>query len=248
MPLVLVGLAVLLLGVPAGKRALLFGTPPIFIVTVAGGVALVMNLVFAMRPGCSGNYLFETWVAGMTLTGLIQRHAVTDLEQFTKPIHRFALAGFICLLLLSSLDSVLPLFRPPAPGDMIAQEMTARLPPPNYSEQLLEDLRNSPRPIFCDDMVPSFTYSPASFLVRQALGSDSSEIPVIDHTVYWDAWRAGRLSKPDIQERIKQREYATIWLYGEHSTWEQFVKEAGYEAVKQDGIFKQYRRPSGRGP
>jgi hypothetical protein len=147
--------------------------------------------------------------------------------------------------------AIVPLFLPGEKnlaGQGLA-DMTLRLLPPPAASQLLEDLRRSPGPIFFDDMARSITYIPPSFLTRQALGSGAAAIPVIEHTVYWDAGRAtssrwphGRLSQPDIEERIRQQQYSDIWVLAQDSTWEPFVKEANYEAVKEDSGFRHYRR------
>jgi hypothetical protein len=270
-PLLLVGVVLVLMCLPAGQRASLFRTRPVFVLSIAGGVTLVMNLVFVQRLGSWGNYLFETWVAGMALSGLIQRQVASALQEgsgqsapegLSLPASAVGLqerdrvgpvARLTSLLLVCCVVSTVPLFRQPLPGETVVSEgMTARLPPPAYSEELLEDLRRSPGPIFCDDMVPFITCTPPSFLVRQALGSHAAGVPIIEHTVYWDAeratsarWPNGRLSHPNVEERIKLHQYGSIWLYTEHSTWEPVVKAAGYEVVKEDGMFRQYRYRSG---
>src|SRR5262249_23305694 len=117
--------------------------------------------------------------------------------------------------------------------DTAAVELMVRLPHQPYSESLLDDVRTSPRPILVDD--PG--------LVRVALGKESDDVPVVDHTIYWDARTAGKLSHPDINAKIAAHEYVNIWLYRHNSWWEPEVKKAGYVAFKEDGAFRQYRRP-----
>jgi hypothetical protein len=251
MPLLLAGVVLVFVGLPAASRADLFRSRPVFILSAAFGVALVMNPLFAQRLGSWGNYLFETWVGGMALTGLIQQRVTAGPYEDAAGKSVARLTG---LLLACAVGAIVPLFLPGEKG-LAGQglaDMTARLPPlPAGPTRLLEDLRRSPGPIFFDDMVRSITYTPPSFLVRQALGRDAAAIPVIEHTVYWDAeratssrWPYGRLSRPDIEERIRQQQYADIWVLAEDSIWEPFVKEAGYEVVKEEAGCRQYRRPS----
>ena len=80
--------------------------------------------------------------------------------------------------------------------------------------------------------------------MRQALGAEAAGLPVIDHTIYWDAQRAGRLSQPDVAGRILNREYVHLWLYIRGSEWEKdrWVEQAGYVPVWDDGTIRQYRR------
>src|SRR5262249_46353865 len=154
-----------------------------------GVVTLVVNLLAARRPGSSGNYFFETWLVGMCLTGLLQRHVANSFQSFVSGTERNMFVGFSGLLLLFLVLCVAPLFQSLASKEPAAGEMVLRLPSGSapFSEQLLEDVRTSPRPIFCDDVVRSMAQPPTSFLVRQALGAESGAVPVIEHTIYQDA-------------------------------------------------------------
>jgi hypothetical protein len=209
----------------------------IFLVVVFA-VALTLNVVAARRPGGSQNYFFESWLIGMALTGLICNHAVRDAEGFASPIARM-LPAFIAVLLLGfTVQWTLPIFQPLDKPDTAPVEIMLRLPRLPYSPELLEAIRESSKPILCDD----------TFLLRQALGADTAGLPVVDHTIYWDAKRAGRLSEPDVGQRIQQREYANIWLYVRGSEWEEAVTKAGYVPVWEDGTYRQYRRAGGVSP
>jgi hypothetical protein len=230
-PLLVLGL-LLVLGMPGLSRRAMLQSRPVFFLAVVFGVVLVLNLLAARRPGGSQNYFFETWLIGLGLTGLIGQHAAGDPEAFTSRPARSLLAGSSLILLLYCIYWAVPLFSPLDKPDTQPVEIMLRLPRGPYSPELLEAVRQSPRPILCED----------SFLVRHALGPASAGVPVVDHTIYNDALEAGRLSRPDIIERIRNREYVNIWLFVRGSHWEAFVKEAGYKLVGADGDIRHYRR------
>jgi hypothetical protein len=230
-PLLLVG-PIVWLALPAAERRTVMRSRPIFRLTVVLGVTLVLNLAAARRPGSSCNYFFETWLVGMGLTGLILREAANLQEPFASPRHRLLVVGGTGHILAFAGLCLLPLFQPLDKEEGSPLDFMVRLPRAPFTAELLEAVQTSPRPIFCDD----------SFLVRQALGSESGDVPVIDHTVYWDARRAGKLSRPDVVERIKAREYANLWLYARNSEWEQFVRQAGYIPANENGVFRQWSR------
>lgn len=232
-PLLLLGLG-LLVGLPSSSRQQLRQARPVQLLGVVFGVVLLLNLTAACRPGGSQNYFFETWLIGMSLTGLIQQQAVGDPKALASSLPRVLLGLGTLALVVHCLYWTMPLFEPLEKADTQPVEIMIRLPRAPYAAELLEAVRTSPPPILCDD----------SFLLRQALGAEAAGMPVIDHTIYWDAWRAGRLSQPDVQERIRNREYVNIWLYARRSEWESFVKEAGYVVVGEDATIRQYgRRP-----
>jgi hypothetical protein len=233
MPLLLVGLVVFLLGLDRSERQALWQSHAGFFLSVVGAVALIGNLILVRRPGASGNYLFETWVVGMTLTGLIQQHAAATLKTFATPARQPLFVAATGIVLVWSVFCMLALFEPLDKPDTAAVELMLRLPHEPYSESLLDEVRTSPRPMLIDD--PG--------LVRLALGKESDDVPVVDHTIYWDARTAGKLSHPDINAKIAAHEYVNIWLYRHNSWWEPEVKKAGYVVFKEDGAFRQYRRP-----
>jgi hypothetical protein len=233
MPLLLVGVVVFLMCLDGSQRQALWQSHAGFFLSVVGTVTLMMNLVMVRRPGASGNYLFETWVVGMTLTGLIQQHAAATLKTFATPVRRPLFLAATGVVLIWSVICTFPLFEPFDKPDTAPVELMLRLPHEPYSESLLNEVRTSPRPILIDD--PG--------LVRVALGQESGDVPVVDHTIYPDARTAGKLSHPDVNAKIAAHEYVNIWLYRHNSWWEPEVKKAGYVAFKEDGAFRLYRRP-----
>jgi len=231
-PLLFIAPAIMLLGqTPEERRALV--RRPVAVLTVATLAALVVNVLAARRPGCSGNYFFETWLAGMTLGGMVQVHVLAHGVTFARRLDRWLFLGFTGLVLAFSVQSVVTMFDPFHKPDTQMVERMLRLPRPPYSEELLTALRTSPKPLFCDD----------SLLTIQALGADAGDVPAIDHTIYWDAGRAGKLSQPDIRARIAQREYENIWLYVRRTEWEPFVRQAGYVVTWEDGDYRQFTKP-----
>ena len=235
-PLLLVGPALVLLGQSSAERKALFSERSVGMLGVVTATVLVLNVLAARRPGCSGNYFFETWLAGMTLGGLIQRRLLTEGITFAKAADRLLFLAFTGLLLAFSMLSVIPVFDPLHKPDTQIVELMLRLPRPPYSEEMLAAMRASPKPLFCDDPL----------LALQALGVDAGDVPAIDHTIYWDAGRAGKLSQPDILKRIEARQYENIWLYIRRTEWEPFVRKAGYVLTWEDGDYRQFTKPGAR--
>ncbi|OAI46136.1 hypothetical protein AYO44_11910 [Planctomycetaceae bacterium SCGC AG-212-F19] len=225
----------LFLALPRPARGQLVQARPVGIATVVLGVVLVLNVLAARRPGGSPNYFFESWLIGMSLVGMVQQTAANEPKAFAAPLPRLLLIAGPLFLLVYCVHWTLPIFDPLDKPATQPVEIMLRLPRAPYPPELLEAVRTSPRPILCDD----------TFLLRQALGAETAGLPVVDHTIYWDASRAGRLAHPDVQERIQNREYVNIWLDTGRSDWdwEPFVLKAGYVLLKDDGTLRQYTRP-----
>ncbi len=232
-PLLALG-PVLLVGMAGTTRRELFQDRPVLMLAVVFAVTLTLNVLAARRPGGSQNYFFESWLIGLTLTAMLGQHAMSDPEAFASLLPRSLLVASAILLLGFTLHWTMPLFDPLHKPDTAPVEIMLRLPRPPYAPELLDTIRSSPKPILCDD----------TFLALQALGPDTAGLPVIDHTIYWDAMRAGRLSEPDVMKRIEKHEYVNIWLYVRGSEWEQAVRDAGYVPVWEDETYRQYRRPA----
>lgn len=237
LPLPFLGIAAFLLCLNGAERLALLKSRPGFLLAVVIVVTLTVNILATRRRGSSGNYLFESWVVGMALTGLIQEHAVRTEKTFAANAGRLLFFGFSALLSAFALLCLVPLFTPLHKPDTQPVDLMVYLPHQPYSERLLNDVRTSPRPILSDD--PG--------LVRVALGAESGDIPVVDYTIFWDARAAGKLSRPDVIDRIAKHEYAHVWVlrsnFPDALSWETEARKAGYVEVKVEGDFRQYRRP-----
>ncbi len=228
-PLLLFGVVAWLSLGPAGRgRVIRSRTAPLLAVVFA--VALLANGLAAFRKYSSTNYLFETWFVGMLLTGVLQGHAAACPDPGGP---RFLVLGLSAGLLMGAFLSVAPFLQPRGESEPAYAELLLRLPDRAYSRALLDAVRASRHPVLCDD----------SFLARQALGSGARGLPIIDHSIYWDALRAGRITDGGIAARIRDRYFATVWTLQPGSLWEHELQEAGYVLARREGAHCQYVRP-----
>ncbi|MGE3807499.1 MAG: hypothetical protein AB7K24_22785, partial [Gemmataceae bacterium] len=216
-PLLLLGPLLLWLGF-AGRRRERLGQWSLFLPGVVFLVVLPANLLAMGRVGSSCNYLFESWLVGMTLVGLLTLQAGTTDNPPGPDWQRSLFLALGGLLVSGAVLSVVPLFHPFQKEEGWPLEVMLRLPREPYAESLLSKVRACRGPLLADD----------SYLIRQAMGAEAVKVPVVDLTIYPDARAAGLIRDGGIEQRIRDRKFSDLWLEGRESYWADAARNAGY--------------------
>jgi hypothetical protein len=235
----LMGVVVLYYGLTAEQRFELLTYRPVWMSSIALGVCFCLNLIGTARQGSALNYYFETWVLGITLTGFVYLYAMEKFQGFVSPFHARVFAIGIALVLLNCGFSTVYVFVPlhkPYEKSGEPQGDAVLVPRDPYPPGLVQRVRTSVSPMFCDDPL----------LLLQALGRNASDTPVIEYTIYLDALKAGQVDDGGIEQRIRQRWFATLWIDAVNSRWEEAALKAGYERQPGEGLLREWILPGPR--
>lgn len=195
-------------------------------------VAVPLNFMFSARIGAWSNYFFESWLAGMGLTGLAYLHAFRSFQSFAETFRRRLFAAGNVGMLVLAVGYTLALFPPLIEFEKLQPVGEA------FGPEAIAAMQASPRPIFNDHPT----------LACVALGKEAGEVPMIDYTIYGDALRAGRFADGGIGPRIRQRWFGSLWLDRTENAWEEEALAAGYVLQGEYGTFRQYVRPGDASP
>ena len=220
---------------PAERRDLL-KERRVRMTAAAFAAALALNLLGSGRQWSACNYYYESWIIGMTFTGMVTLRAAQTFTGFGSAWARNAFVGSVFLLLATCAAYTVAVFVPldkPYRRTGENLEYAVRLPRPVFSAALLAAVKSSPPPLFCDDPL----------LLVQALDRDAVNHPVIEYTIYLDALRAGLLRDDDIATRIRNRWFAMVWLESTGSMWEPALQEAGYTPGAVVDSMRPWMRP-----
>jgi hypothetical protein len=240
-PYLIAGAAAAFYGLSAEQRKALFHSRPFLRTAVAFLACMAWHALCSGRLGASENYYFESAVLGVTLTAQVYLYAVgVGVGIPATGEKRVKFIGLTVLVLLWGAGFTAAVFVPfHKPYTKTGEELpfSASLPRPAYPETLLQQVREGPRPIFCDDPL----------LALQAMGPGAVANPVLEYTIYLRAEKRGRIRDDGLEGRIRHGMFAALWLKtpeDAYRNWEDVAREAGYRPQPPIGSMQEWVRPA----
>jgi hypothetical protein len=209
--------------VPPGRELFV----PIHCFSVILAVALALSTIAGSRVGSSRNYYFSSWVAGMILVTFVEfrwlrafreaavSKSAADLRAGLQAALLCACIAYASLICICSPA----IARPTATfvGVPQLQDDNVTFPCREISFEVVALIGKDDKPLFCDD----------GTMVRLALGREGPAVPVLDPTIYWDAWSSGRVRDGGIFARFQEHYFAVVWVL-KGSPWENEAVSYGY--------------------